>query len=120
MSKLFYDHLLTLDEVESEIKRNASSKEEQEEYWRLVDDVIGSTVIEKILDKLPRENHDEFLAMLYKSPHDEELIFGYLRGKAGKNIEEVLKQELKDMKSDILKEIKLSDETSTEMKLSKK
>jgi len=69
MSKLFYDHLLYLEEVEIEIKNRASSKEEKEELWGLVDEIISHKVLEKVLDKLPRESHEEFLELFHKSPH---------------------------------------------------
>ena len=108
MSKLFYDHLIYLEEVELEIKKTASSKEEQEELWGLVDEIVTHKVLGKVLDKLPRENHEEFLELFHKCPHDEEIIFGYLKGKTGENIEEVLELELKNISSDILKEIKPS------------
>jgi len=108
MSKLFYDHLLVLEEVETEIKKTASSKEEREELWGLVDEILTHKVLGTVLDKLPRENHEEFLAIFHKCPHDEQVIFGYLKGKAGENIEGELRQELKNFASDILKEIKSS------------
>jgi hypothetical protein len=106
MSKLFYDHLISLTEVEIEIKKSASSKEEREELWMLVDEIINHKVIEKVLDKLPRENHEEFLELFHKAPHDDELIFGYLKTKAGENIESDLKQDLENLGKDLLKEIK--------------
>jgi hypothetical protein len=106
MSKLFYDHLISLTEVEIEIKKNSSSKEEREELWMLVDEIINHKVIEKVLDKLPRENHEEFLELFHKAPHDEELIFGYLKTKAGENIESDLKRDLDNLGKDLLREIK--------------
>ena len=68
MSKLFYDHLITLDEIEVVIKKNASSKEEKEELWALVDEIVTHKVLEKVLDKLPREHHEEFLELFHKCP----------------------------------------------------
>lgn len=108
MSKLFYDHLITLNEVEVIIKRHTSSKEEQEELWSLVDEIVNHKVLEKVLDKLPREHHEEFLELFHKCPHDEEVIFGYLKSKTGENIEDDLKRELENISSDILKEIESS------------
>jgi mRNA-degrading endonuclease RelE of RelBE toxin-antitoxin system len=108
MSKLFFDHLIYMEEVEFEIKKTASSKEEQEELWGLVDEIVVHKVIGKVLDKLPRKHHEEFLELFHKSPHDEEIIFGYLKSKAGENIEVVLKEELENISSDILNEIKSS------------
>ncbi|MCX6703854.1 MAG: hypothetical protein NTZ07_00200 [Candidatus Woesebacteria bacterium] len=106
MSKLFFDHLIYLEEVEIEIKKTASSKEEREELWGLVDEIVTHKVLGTVLDKLPRAHHEEFLALFHKCPHDEQVIFGYLKEKAGENIEEDLKRDLKNLGIDLLKEIK--------------
>lgn len=105
MSKLFYDRLIVLEEVETHIRKHASSKEEQEELWGLVDEIVSHRVIEKILDKLPSQHHSGFLEIFHKCPHDEFLIFGYLREKTGENFEEFLKRELGQLPKEILKEL---------------
>ena len=110
MSKLFFDHLIYLEEVEIEIKKSASSSEEREELWKLVDEIVTHKVLGKVLDKLPREHHEEFLELFHKCPHDEVRIFGYLRSKAGDSIEEDLKNDLKNLGQDLLRELKLSTE----------
>jgi len=120
MSKLFFDHLLALEEVEIVIKRSSSSKEEKEEHWKLVDEIVTHKAIEKILDNLPKENHGEFLEIFHKCPHDEIYIFEYLNSKTGKDMEGVLKKELEMLGAEILKEIGLRDEISAETKVSKK
>ena len=106
MSKLFFDHLIYLEEVEIEIKKFATSREEKEELWGLVDEIVSHKVLEKVLDKLPREHHEEFLELFHKCPHDEVKIFGYLRSKAGSSIEDDLKQDLKNLENDLLRELK--------------
>jgi hypothetical protein len=120
MSKLFFDHLISFEEVEVEIKKNASSVEEREELWHEVDTFVNHRVLEKILDKLPKESHIEFLELFHRAPHDEEIIFGYLKVKAGQNIEEKLREDLKDIGAEILKELRPQDEVATETKVSKK
>ena len=97
MSKLFFDHLLSLDQLDREIKKIAKTQEEREELWLLVDEIIHHKVLGCILDKLPQTHHEEFLEMFHKSPQDEEFLFGYLREKIDKNIEEILRQELGDI-----------------------
>jgi len=120
MSKLFFDHLLVLDEVEVEIKRSASSREEREELWGLVDDIVNPKVFETILNKLPREHHEEFVEIFHKCPYDEEVIFGYLKAKTGQNLEEELRKELEGIGADILKELRPQDEVTAETKVSNK
>jgi len=106
MSKLFFDHLVVLDEVEVEIKKSAKTKEEQEEMWGLVDEIITHKALDVILGRLHRDHHEEFLGIFHKCPYDETLILGYLKGKVGENIEDILRQELGNITYDLLKEIK--------------
>lgn len=105
MSKIFYDHLIVLEEVEAEIKKTAETSEEREELWQLVDEIIHHRVLGSILDKLPGEHHGEFLEKFHKAPHDESLI-DYLKEKIGENIEEVIRQEMGDLAYEILEEIR--------------
>ncbi len=105
MSKLFFDHLLSLDKIDKEIKKSAKTVEEREELWALVDEIVHHKAISAILEKLPRDKHEEFLELFHKSPHDEDIIFGYLREKIGENFEEILRQELGDVAFELLEEI---------------
>ncbi len=120
MTKLFFDNLIVFEEIEAVIKSSAGTEEEKEELWSLVDEVVNHKVMEKILDRLPRENHEEFLELFHKCPHDEVAVFGYLKGKTGKDIEKELQEELKDISSDILQELRPRDEASKETEVSKK
>jgi len=106
MSKLFFDHLLEFKKLDREIRKIAKTTEEREEIWALVDEIIHHKVVGCILDKLPRDNHEEFLEIFHKAPHDEELIFGYLKTKVGPDIEETLKKEIEKISEELLGEIK--------------
>lgn len=114
MSKLFFDNFLDLSEVEAEIKKTATSVEERDECYVLVDGAVTTWVLEKVFDRLPREHHDKFLAFFLEHPHDEEAVFGVLNEWIGKDIREELKEESKDFSSDILNEIRPQDEVSRE------
>jgi hypothetical protein len=96
MTKLFYDNLIVFDEI------------------------VNHKVIEKILDSLPRESHEEFLELFHECPHDETAIFGYLKGKAGKDMKGELKEELVNISSDILHGLRPEDEVTKETQVSKK
>jgi len=106
MSKLFYDYLVELKEIDKQIKKVAKTSEEREELWGLVDEIVHHKVMGCILDRLPRAHHEEFLDLFHKSPHDEELLFAYLRKKVGDNIEDLIKQEIGDLSDDLLEDIK--------------
>lgn len=106
MSKLFFDHLLELEKIEKEIKKAAKTPEEREELWLLVDEIVHHKVLECILDKLPRTHHEEFLEIFHKFPHNEEIVFGYLKTKIGDNVESLVKQEIGITTADLLENIK--------------
>ncbi|KKU09526.1 MAG: hypothetical protein UX13_C0038G0008 [Candidatus Woesebacteria bacterium GW2011_GWB1_45_5] len=106
MSKLFFDHLIVLDQVEVEIRKSAKTKEEQEELWGLVDEIVSHKALDVILGRLHRDHHEQFLDIFHKNPHDETLIFDYLKEKIGENVEDVLRQELGNVAFDLLREIK--------------
>jgi hypothetical protein len=105
MSKLFYDHLIVIEEVEAEIKNIAESPEEREELWQIVDEIIHMRMLELFLNKLSEEHHDEFLEKFHKRPHDESLL-GYLKEKINEDVEEFVKKEIKLLEKEILRDIK--------------
>jgi len=104
MSKIWYDDILNLSEIESEIKKIAKSQEEREELWQIVDEIVHHKVLSCVLDHLPHEHHEVFINRFHKSPHDESLL-GYLKRTIGHNIEELIRQEIGDLASEILGEI---------------
>lgn len=107
MSKLFYDHLIVLTEVEAEIKNTAETEEERHELWQIVDEIIHHRMLEFFLDRLAHEHHDEFLEKFHEAPHDEMHIH-YLNERVGGEIEDLISQEIDSLSSEILQVIKSS------------
>ena len=105
MSKLFFDHIIVLDEVEDEIKAIGKTSEERDELWKLVDEIVHHKVLDTTLEHLPRKHHEEFLEKFHLAPHDEGLIH-YLTEKIGKNVEEIIKQEIGNLAYELLETIK--------------
>lgn len=105
MSKIFYDHLIILKDVETYIRGVVESEEEKHELWQIVDEIIHHRVLGCILDKLPHRHHDEFLQKFHKTPHDESLL-GFLNERIEETIEELVKAEMELLTSEILREIK--------------
>jgi len=93
MSKIFYDHLVDLSEVEKKIKKITKTQEEREELYRLVDELVHHRVVGCILDELPEKNHKEFLQEFSSRPHDEGL-FAYLGQHVGRDVFEFIKKEI--------------------------
>lgn len=101
MSKLFYDHLIVLEDLEKEIKRVSQNQEEKEELWKIVDETIHHKALGCIFENLPKEHHQEFLEKFHTKPYDETLM-DYLKGKIGENFEELLRQELGNFAYELL------------------
>ncbi len=106
MSRIFYDHLIILTEVEAEIKSVAETEEERHELWHIVDEIIHHKMLEFFLDVLSEEHHHEFLDKFHQVPHDERHIH-YLNERTEGDIEELIKKEIRKMESEILKEIRV-------------
>lgn len=104
MSKIFYDHLIKANEIENLIKNSASTPEEREELWSIVDEIIHHKVLGCILDKLPKDFHLEFLNRFHKSPYDEGLII-YLNEKLDGDIEIIIREKIRLLIEEIVSEI---------------
>jgi len=105
MSKVFFDHLIALDEVESEIHSISETSEEKEDLWKLVDDIVNHRMMISILDRLPLEFHEDFLSRFHDAPHEESHI-AYLNSKIEDDVEEIIKREVGKLKTELLQEIR--------------
>ncbi len=104
MSKLYYDHLIVLTDIESEVKNIVETIEEKEELWHLIDEIIHHNILCCVLDNLYYEHHEEFLDKYCEAPHDECLI-EYLNEKIEDDIEEIIREGVDNLKREILQEI---------------
>lgn len=98
---MYFDHLLILDELESLIKKYASSPEEKEELWSLIDEIIHHKAMDFVLTRLDRKHHEEFVEIFHKCPHDEITVFSYLKKKAHPDIEKLMKDEFSKITDEI-------------------
>lgn len=105
MSRIFYDHLIILEEIDYVIRGSVEAPEEKEELWNLVDEMIHHRVLGCILDKLPEKHHKEFLEKFHSAPNDESHI-NYLNEKIGGGIEKIIQDEIKILSNEILRELK--------------
>lgn len=114
MSKIFYDHLISLEELEKKIKRHAKTKEEREELYTLVDEMIHHKVVGCILDKLPNDHHNDFLTKFAQKPYDDSLL-GYLKEKIIDDVEEFIKAEINSLSVELLKIIEVNTRSSKKL-----
>jgi hypothetical protein len=107
MSKIFYDHLIKIEEVTTELDGYEMTIEEKDEIISIIDETFHNRTIDVILSNLPKEHHETFLTMLHDSPHRPELL-DFLKEKSTKDIEEEIKKAAEITKKEILTEIKKS------------
>jgi hypothetical protein len=105
MSKVFYDKLIVLTDVEREVNSLSRTKEEKNELWEIIDDTVHQRVLSCLFENLPESSHQEFIDKFDLCPFDEGL-FDYLTGKIGKNVEELIKNELGELAYEILQDLK--------------
>ncbi len=91
MSKIFFDYLLELDEIELFIKGQNFDYNEREEIWHLVDDILHHDIATEILDKLDRDHHHLFLEHITENPHDEKKVIEFLKEKISDDVEELIR-----------------------------
>ncbi len=106
MSKLFFDNIADLKKLDKEIKKVAKTKAEQEEIWRIVDELIHHKALGCIFENLPKDKHTEFLELFHHSPHDEDLLFGYLEKTISQNFREILREEIGGLAFEVIEETK--------------
>ena len=56
MSKIFYDHLITLEEVDIEIRAISQTPDEKEELWKLIDEIVNHRMMITILESSNLKN----------------------------------------------------------------
>ena len=77
--KLFYDHLVVIHEIHSEVEQMELDEVEKEAMVNIIDDLVAHTIVHKILDHLHEDQHEVFLKYFHKAPHDNEILT-YLKG----------------------------------------
>lgn len=105
MSRIWYDHLIILEEVEVEINNLDLEAEEKEELHHLIDEMVHHRVLNRVLQVLPRHHHANFLVEFKKRPHDPALI-DYINEKIDESVEKVVKEEMEKLKKELLKDLK--------------
>lgn len=107
MAKIFYDHLIKIEEVCDELNNCELNIEEKEEFTALIDETVDNRMLDAILDMLPEEYHETFLTQFHQAPYDEALI-KFLKEKVSDDIDKKIEAKAKEIKKEILAEIKKS------------
>lgn len=67
MSKLFYDHLIIIEEIEAAVGKN-------KKILDLCDQILQHEILDVIFSYLPKEHHAEFLQMFLATPNSPKLL----------------------------------------------
>ncbi|KKR33732.1 MAG: hypothetical protein UT63_C0012G0011 [Candidatus Gottesmanbacteria bacterium GW2011_GWC2_39_8] len=105
MAKIFYDNLVMLEEVVTEIDIHDLTTKERAELILLVDQIIHQHTLDVILTHLPKEKHPHFLSKFTKAPHDSQLLT-YLKTETTVDIELEITNRAKEVKKEIIEEIR--------------
>jgi hypothetical protein len=97
MSKLFYDHLIIIEEIIA-VAGNDSK------LLDLVDQTLQNEILDVIFTFLPREKHEEFLEKFHAAPHDMGLM-QYLKDNSPVNIELAILDRANKTKRKLLREL---------------
>jgi len=95
--KIFYDHLVRLEEVLVEFKQGELTLEERETVLDIADETVHTRVLKVILDRLPLHRHRLFLNRFHKEPYRAELM-DFLKRETGVNIEKLIEIEAEKVK----------------------
>lgn len=70
MSKIFYDHLLLLEDLWIEVEALPVSQDERRRIVETTEELFHYKVLTLILDYLPKVHHVEFLNRFHAAPYD--------------------------------------------------
>ena len=102
MSKIFYDHLVVLADLEYKMTTLSFKPGEKEKVQHLIEETVHYRVMTKILDHLPKKHHNEFLNLFYEAPHHPKLL-EFLKSKV-ENIEDLIREEINSLEKAFLKD----------------
>jgi len=105
MSKLFYDHLIVINEVHDTLLALKMSDEDHFQTLEVIDETVHHHVLDIILTHLPKEHHESFLERITKAPHDK-TILKFLNEKSKVAIEDEITKAIKSLKAELLELIK--------------
>lgn len=104
MSKLFFDDLVDLSDLEKAINESVESEDERHELWHIVDELLHHHVLGCVFDHLPGEHHEEFLNLYHANPADDMLIH-FINTRASIDFAELLKNELQSLQNSLLSDV---------------
>jgi hypothetical protein len=104
MNKIFYDHLIIIEEITEILTTHELTRDEYQQILDLIDKTMHMEILQSILKHLPGQHHEEFLTKLHAIPNDIGLM-NYLKEHTVVDIEKVILMTANKVKKHVLKEI---------------
>ncbi len=104
MSKVFYDHLIVIEEITAVFDLHGIPPTEQRELIQLIDKTMHHEILHIILKYLPEHHHEKFLTRFHAAPHDTSLMT-YLQDRVPIDIEKEILKAANSVKKKVIKEI---------------
>lgn len=104
MSKLFFDHLILVDEIATQLDEFNLDPEDHAELLGLIDQTLHHHTLNVIFNLLPPEKHTEFVNMYKAGPADKKLL-DYLKKEIKADIEAEITKQAERVKKEILVEV---------------
>lgn len=108
MSKLFYDHLIVIEEITAVLDEKKLKAKEKAQILALMDESLQHEILDVIFTYLPRSLHGEFLERFTSAPASPDLM-RYLQNNTVVNIELAILDRANKTKKKLLKEVKKYD-----------
>lgn len=74
MAKIFYDHLIIIEEVIAVLDEHNLPSEKRAEFLKLIDQTLHHEILDVILSHVPKDKHETFLTRFHQGPHDPSLM----------------------------------------------
>jgi len=108
--KVFYSHLVVIEDLTSELDKWEIASEEKAEMLQLIEETLHHHTLNVILNHLPGHKHNEFLENLENNPENGEML-QWLKSEISGDIEAAIKVQADRIKKELLLEIRKSRKT---------
>lgn len=103
MKKKFYDHIVTLEEIHTELDTLSLSEDEKHHLKLLAHSTVHQVVLDTVLSELPEEKKHTFLSHVEESDH--QTLWNFLTGNIH-DVEAKISQAAESIKKELLKDVK--------------
>jgi len=93
MPILFYDHLVSKEDICQLIADSEEAENNKNKALQLIDDIIFQNITHYVLNKLEEKKHATYLNMVHDCPYDPQIII-YLKEHIHPDVEDEIKKEI--------------------------